>query len=61
MIQMSLLKKEKESHRLRKPLMVAGVGEGIIREFGKVTYTLQYSKWITTKDLLYSTRISTLC
>ena len=58
---MSLLKKEKESHRLRKQLMVAGVGEGIIREFGKVTYTLQYSKWITTKDLLYSTRISTLC
>ena len=31
--------------------MVAGVGEGIAREFGKVTYTLLYSKWITSKDL----------
>ena len=41
--------------------MVAGVGEGIAREFGKVTYTLLYSKWITSKDLLYSTRIYTLC
>ena len=57
---MNLLK-EKEIHRLRKQLMVAGVGEGITRKFGKVTYTLQYSKWITTKDLLYSMRISTLC
>ena len=41
--------------------MVAGVGEGIAREFEKVTYTLLYSKWITSKDLLYSTRIFTLC
>jgi len=29
--------------------------EGIVREFGKVMYILLYSKWITNKDLLYST------
>ena len=28
-------------------------GERIIKEFGKVMYTLLYSKWITNKDLLY--------
>ena len=33
--------------------MVVGVGgKGIFREFGKVMYTLLYSKWITNKDLL---------
>ena len=29
--------------------------EGIVREFGMVMYTLLYSKWITNKNLLYST------
>ena len=33
--------------------------EGIVREFGKVMYTLLYLKWITNKDLLYSTWSST--
>ena len=28
---------------------------GIVREFGIKTYTLLYLKWITNKDLLYST------
>ena len=32
-----------------------GVGEGIVRELGKVMYTLLYLKWITNKDLFYST------
>ena len=27
----------------------------MVREFGKVTYTLLYLKWITNKDPLYST------
>ena len=31
------------------------MGEGIVGEFGKVMYTLLYSKWITNKVLLYST------
>ena len=39
--------------------MVAG--EGIGRKFGKVMYTLLYLKWITNKDLLYSTWNSTQC
>ena len=38
---------------LENKLMVAG--EGIVREFGKVLYTLLYSKWITNKDPLYGT------
>ena len=29
--------------------------EGIVRNFGKVLYTLLYLKRITSKDLLYST------
>ena len=36
-------------------LMVAG-GERIVREFGKVMYTLLCSQWIIKKDLLYSKR-----
>ena len=34
-------------------------GDGIVREFGKVIYILPYSKWITNKDILYSTWNST--
>ena len=34
------------------------MGEGIVREFGMDTYTLLYLKWITNKDLLYSTENS---
>ena len=39
-------------------LMVArreGQGEGIVKEFGMDLYMLLYLKWITNKDLLYST------
>ena len=32
-----------------------GWGEGMVREFGINMYTLLYLKWITNKDLLYST------
>ena len=32
-----------------------GWGEGIVREFGIDMDTLLYLKWITNKDLLYST------
>ena len=39
---------------LENELMV-DEGEGVVREFEKVTYSLRYSKWITNKDLLYST------
>ena len=30
-------------------------GKGIVKEFGMDMYTLLYLKWITKKDLLYST------
>ena len=38
-----------------------GRGEGIVREFGIDMYTLLYLKWITNKDLLYSTGNSAQC
>ena len=31
------------------------------REFGMVMYTLLFVKWVTKKDLLYSTRNSAQC
>ena len=36
-------------------------GEGIVREFGMNMYTLLYLKWITNKDLLFSTGNSAQC
>ena len=48
------LTKQKENE------LIVARGEGIIREFGKIMYTLLYSKRITHKDLLYSTRNSML-
>jgi len=38
-----------------------GEGEGIVRQFGMDLYTLLYLKWITNKDLPYSTRNSAPC
>ena len=35
--------------------------QGIVRDFGKVMYTLLYLKRITNKDLLYSTENSAQC
>ena len=40
---------------LENKLMVGGVGEGVVRVSGIDTYTLLYLRWITNKDLLYST------
>ena len=60
MIQRDLLTKQKETHRLRKQTYGCWE-EGIVRDFGKVKYTLLYSKWITNKDLLYSTWNSAQC
>ena len=57
---MNLLTKQKETHSLRQQTHGCQ-GEGIIREFGKVMYLLLYSKWITNKDLLYSTWDCTQC
>ena len=37
------------------------MGEGIVRKFGINRYLLLYLKWITNKDLLYSTENSAQC
>ena len=52
--------KQKETHRLINELLVVW-GEGIVREFGIVMYTLPYFKWIAHKGLVYSTWNSTQC
>ena len=48
-----------EHSDLEKELWLGGGGgrmeEGIVREFRIDIYTLLYLKWITNKDLLYST------
>ena len=31
------------------------LGVRIVKDFGKVMYTMLYLKWITNKNLLYST------
>ena len=49
------LQRRKRLTDLENNLMAAGGGEEIVREFGLVMYVLQYSKWITNKDQLYST------
>ena len=49
---------------IQNKLMVAGWGERrgwIVRELGKDMYTLLHLKWITNKDLLYSTGYSARC
>ena len=65
MIQMNLLAKHKETHRLGKQTYGCRAGQrvvkGIVRESGTFMYTLLYSKWMTNKDLLYSTWNSTQC
>ena len=38
-----------------------GCGQGTVKEFGMGMYILLYLKWITNKDLLYSTGNSAQC
>ena len=57
---MNLLTKQKETHRLRKQTYGCW-GDGIVRDLGKVMYTLLYLKWMTNKDLLNSTWNSAQC
>ena len=60
MIQMHLLTKQKQTHRLRQ-LTHGCQGEEIAKDSGKVMYTLLHLKWITNKTLLYSTWNSAQC
>ena len=54
--------KQKETHR-EQTYGCRGEerGEKIVRAFGMDMYTLLYLKWITSKDLLYSTGNSAQC
>ena len=54
------LTRQKRDSQAENKLRIAR-REGIIRDFGKVMYTLLYLKWITNKDLLYSTWNSAQC
>ena len=57
MIPMNLLTKQKHTHRLRKQTHGCRVcvGVGIVKDWGKVMYTLPYLKWVTYKNLSDST------
>ena len=61
---MNFLTKQKQTYKLRERTYGCweeGCGEGTVREFGTDMYTLLYLKWITNKDLLYSTWNSAQC
>ena len=58
-----LFTKQKQTHRLRERTygyQGRRVGGGRVREFGIDMYTLLYLKWITNKDLLYSTFLNVM-
>ena len=59
-IQMNLLTKQEETHRLRKGTHGCQ-GEGLVQDFGKVMYTLLYLIWSANKNLLCRTRNSAQC
>ena len=59
MIQMNLQNRKRLAD-LENELMVAR-GEGVVKGFGKIMSTLLYLKWITNKNLLYSTWNSAQC
>ena len=56
---MNLLTEQKQTQRLPEQTYgfwgVGCIGEGIVREFRMDIYTLLCLKWVTNKDLLYST------
>ena len=59
MIQMNLFTKQKQTHTQKiygyQRVRLGSRGEGINKEDGINIYTLLYIKYITNKDLLYST------
>ena len=60
MIQMNL--QNKGTHRIRECTYDCQLRKGTVKDFGKVRYTSLYLKWITNKNLLYSTwNCSMLC
>ena len=61
MIQMNLQNRERLTDLENEHMVVGGRMGGRDREFGKDMYTLLCLKWITSKDLLYSTWNSAQC
>ena len=63
-LQRNVTNLQKQIHRLCEwaySCWWEGWGRGIVREFGMDMYTLLYLKWITDRDLLYSTWNSAQC
>ena len=54
------LTKQKETHRLRKQANGCWE-ERIVKDFGKVMYTLLYLKSITNQNLLHGTLLKVTC
>ena len=61
MIQINLLTKQKQTHREQTYSYQEGRVDRRGGEFGTDMYTLLYLKWITNKDLVYSTGNSAQC
>ena len=61
MIQMNLQNRERLTDLENEHMVARGRMGGRDREFGKDMYTLLCLKWITSKDLLYSTWNSSQC
>ena len=61
-IQMNLLTKQKETHKLRK-WTYGYQREGTVREFVKVIHTLLYLKWITDRTycIAHGTLFNVMC
>ena len=53
--------RDSETQRMNLQLWGIRMGEQIVRESGKAVYTLLYLRWITNKDLLYTTWNSAQC
>ena len=56
MVQMKLLRKQKQTQRLREQtygFQVEGQAGGTVREFGMACILSLCLKWITNKELLY--------
>ena len=61
MIQMSLQTRKRLTDLGNKLKIVGGWGAGILREFGRVRYTLLYSKWNQQGPTVSRMELSVMC
>ena len=61
MIQLNVQNRKRFTDSENRFMDAGRIGEGIVREFGVEMYRLLYLKWITNRDLLYSTGNSAQC